>query len=466
METKKKIHYGESMKKSVLMCAPFNTRSGYGDHARSIYYSIMDRDDLDIKCIDVKWGSTPRNHLRPEVPKHKKLLESFIDPNGVASQPDIYIDIRIPNEFSNPGKFNIGITAGVETDIVSPEFLVGMNKMNLNIVPSNFTAETFQRCNYDQMQEQPDGKKVKTGSIKLDRPISVLFEGVDTDIYKPLDKNQLKSNLADEVNELVKEEFVYLHVGQLGKGGYGEDRKNITLMVKCFLQAFSNTPNPPALLLKTNGANFSVLDRAETLKRIKKQKDKFSEVDTLPNIYLLHGDLTVDEMSILYNLPKIKAMLSCTHGEGYGRPLAEATCCDLPVIASKWSGHMDFLTETESLLIDGFVKEVPKSMLWKPIIVEPSKWFNVTETDVIRKVRLFYKKHKLISKKALRLGKKNRREKSLTAMSDIFNKVIDDAVKSIPTEIGLKLPKLQKVGGTTPPPSEGTIKLPKLKKVT
>ena len=454
------------MKKSVLMCAPFNTRSGYGDHARSIYYSIMDRDDLDIKCIDVKWGSTPRNHLRPEVPKHKKLLESFIDPNGVASQPDIYIDIRIPNEFSNPGKFNIGITAGVETDIVSPEFLVGMNKMNLNIVPSNFTAETFQRCNYDQMQDQPDGKKVKTGSIKLDRPISVLFEGVDTDIYKPLDKNQLKSNLADEVNDLVKEDFVYLHVGQLGKGGYGEDRKNITLMVKCFLQAFSNTPNPPALLLKTNGANFSVLDRAETLKRIKKQKDKFSEVDTLPNIYLLHGDLTVDEMSILYNLPKIKAMLSCTHGEGYGRPLAEATCCDLPVIASKWSGHMDFLTETESLLIDGFVKEVPKNMLWKPIIVEPSKWFNVTETDVIRKVRLFYKKYKLISKKALRLGKKNRREKSLTAMSTIFNKVIDDAVKSIPTEIGLKLPKLQKVGNTTPPPSEGMIKLPKLKKVT
>ena len=87
------------MKKFVLMIAPFNTRSGYGDHARSIFYSIMDRDDLDIKCVDVKWGSTPRNHLNPEVLRHKKLLDAFIDGNNIPNQPDVLIDIRIPNEF-------------------------------------------------------------------------------------------------------------------------------------------------------------------------------------------------------------------------------------------------------------------------------------------------------------------------------------------------------------------------------
>ena len=112
------------MNKFVLMIAPFNTRSGYGDHARSIFYSIMDREDLDIKCIDVKWGNTPRNHLNPEVSRHKKLLDSFVNPNNIQGQPDILIDIRIPNEFSSGAKFNIGITAGVETDVVSPEFLM------------------------------------------------------------------------------------------------------------------------------------------------------------------------------------------------------------------------------------------------------------------------------------------------------------------------------------------------------
>ena len=151
------------MKKLVVMCAPFNTRSGYGDHARSIYYSIMDRDDIDIKCLDVRWGTTPRNHLNPEVPRHKKLLDCFVDFEELKQQPDVYIDIRIPNEFANPGKFNIGITAGVETDVVSPEFLAGMNNMNLNIVPSTFTAATFKKCSYDQVEDMPDGQKRKTG---------------------------------------------------------------------------------------------------------------------------------------------------------------------------------------------------------------------------------------------------------------------------------------------------------------
>ena len=447
------------------MCAPFNTRSGYGDHARSIFYSIVDREDIDIKCIDVKWGNTPRNHLRPEVPRHKKLLDKIIKPETIQQQPDVYIDIRIPNEFATPGKFNIGITAGVETDVVSGEFIQGCNKMDLNIVPSTFTAATFHRCKYDQMQDMPDGSKQKTGQLSLQKPMTVLFEGVDTDVYTPMDKYQIKGDFIDEFNELVKEDFVYLHVGQLGKGGYGEDRKNITLVVKCFLQAFSNHPNPPAMVLKTNGANFSVLDQYDTLKRLRKQASKFSSVDSLPNVYLIHGDLTIEEMAMLYNHPKIKTMVSCTHGEGYGRPLAEATCCDLPVIASNWSAQLDFLSDKESLLISGFLKEVPKSALWPPIVVEPSKWFNVQESDVIRKFRLFHKKEKLITKKAKRLGKKNRREKSLKAMAIEMNKIIDDVLKKIPSQVGLKLPKLQKVGETTEKP-KASIKLPKLKKIT
>ena len=447
------------------MCAPFNTRSGYGDHARSIFYSIVDREDIDIKCIDVKWGNTPRNHLRPEVPRHKKLLDRIIKPETIQQQPDVYIDIRIPNEFATPGKFNIGITAGVETDVVSGDFLLGCNKMDLNIVPSTFTAATFHRCKYDQMQDMPDGSKQKTGQLSLQKPMTVLFEGVDTDVYTPMDKYQIKGDFIDEFNELVKEDFVYLHVGQLGKGGYGEDRKNITLMVKCFLQAFSNHPNPPAMVLKTNGANFSVLDQNDTLKRLRKQASKFSSVDSLPNVYLIHGDLTIEEMAMLYNHPKIKTMVSCTHGEGYGRPLAEATCCDLPVIASNWSAQLDFLSDKESLLISGFLKEVPKSALWPPIVVEPSKWFNVQESDVIRKFRLFYKKEKLLTKKAKRLGKKNRREKSLRAMAIEMNKIMDDVLKKIPSQVGLKLPKLQKVGETSEKP-KASIKLPKLKKIT
>ena len=454
------------MKRSVVMIAPFNTRSGYGDHARSIYYSIMDRDDLDIKCIDVRWGNTPRNHLRSEVKRHQKLLNSFVTQDQIQGQPDILIDVRIPNEFASGAKVNIGITAGVETDVVSPAFLEGMNRMNFNIVPSKFTADTFTRCVFDKMQDAPNGEKQKVGVIKNEKPISVLFEGIDTDVYYAKDKYQTKKDnpiLYDELNELIVEDFAYLHVGQWGTQGFGEDRKNIGVLIKSFLKSFSNIPNPPALVLKTNGANFSILDKVDIKKRIQSVKDMFTGV-SLPNIYLIHGDFTIEEMSTLYNHPKIGAFITCTHGEGFGRPMLEASCCDLPVIASKWSGHLDFLTDAESMLIDGFVKEVPKSVLWENIIVEPSKWFDVNEADVVRKIRTFHKKRKLIQKKAVRLGKKNRREFSLKAMSNKFNGIIDDILKEIPQSVGLKLPKLKKVGGESSQPTK--IKLPKLKKVT
>tara|TARA_R100001463_G_scaffold91485_1_gene146226 strand:- start:24 stop:1379 length:1356 start_codon:yes stop_codon:yes gene_type:complete len=451
------------MKHNVLMIAPFNTRSGYGDHARSIYYSIMDREDLDIKCLDVKWGSTPRNHLRPEVSRHKKLLDTFINQDQIQGQPDILIDIRIPNEFATGAKINIGITAGVETDVVSPAFLEGMNRMNFNIVPSKFTADTFNRCIFDKMQDAPNGEKQKVGDIKNEKPISVLFEGVDTDVYYPKDKHQLEKGLTRELNELIKEDFAYLHVGQWGQQSFGEDRKNIGILIKSFLKSFSNIPNSPALVLKTNGANFSLLDRENIKKRIKEVKNMFKGVE-IPNIYLIHGDFTIEEMSTLYNHPKIGAFITCTHGEGFGRPMLEASCCDLPVIASKWSGHMDFLTDSESMLIDGFLKEVPKSALWKDIIVEPSKWFDVNEADVVRKIRTFHKKRKLIQKKAVRLGKKNRRKFSLKAMATEFNNIIDAVLKEIPQAVSLKLPKLKKVDSDSKKPPK--IKLPKLKKVT
>jgi len=453
------------MKKQVLMCAPFNTRSGYGDHARSIFYSIMDREDLEIKCVDVRWGSTPRNHLNPNIPKHKRLLDTFIDGKNI-QQPDIYIDIRIPNEFQTPAKFNIGITAGVETDVVSPEFIQGCNKMNLSLGTSKFTVATFQRCQYDQQQEV-NGQQQKVGVLKLDRPMGVLSEGIDTSIYKPIkDAGKSDDPFKKEIYDMIDESFVYLHVGQWGKGRYGEDRKNIAVMIKCFLQAFANQPSPPALLLKTNGANFSHLDKADIIKKIQREKDKFKSADSLPNIYLLHGDLTLEQMALLYNLPKIKAMLSCTHGEGFGRPLAEATCCDLPVIATGWSGQLDFLNEKQSTFIAGELKPVPKSIIWKPILVEPSKWFCADEGDVIRKLRFFKKNHKTLKHQAKILGQVNRGKHSLGAMKKEFNQILDNVISQIPESpqaMSLKLPKLKKKGSKTSP---AKIKLPKLKKVT
>ena len=76
-----------------------------------------------------------------------------------------------------------------------------------------------------------------------------------------------------------------------------------------------------------------------------------------------------------------------------------------------------------------------------------------------------YKKHKLIERKARRLGKNNRRKYSLNKMAEKFNKILDNVLASIPSSVNLKLPKLKKVGSEKSK-SQTTIKLPKLKKVT
>ena len=129
------------MKKLMLICEPVTSRSGDGDHARDLIWSFMEHDKYNIKIQDVPWGSTPRNALNGGEPKNKKILDCFLTNNNLPNQPDIYVDIRIPNEFQQVGKFNIGITAGVETTVVSGKWLEGCNKMDLLIVPSEHSKQ-------------------------------------------------------------------------------------------------------------------------------------------------------------------------------------------------------------------------------------------------------------------------------------------------------------------------------------
>jgi len=347
------------MKKVMLICAPVSSRSGYGDHARDLVRSFLNLDKFDIKILDVNWGDTPRNALNPDNIYDKKMLDSILQEPKMDSQPDVYVDIRIPNEFQTYGKFNIGITAGIETTAVSSNWIEGCNKMDLVIVPSEHSKKGFVTALYEKMQQLPDGKQQKIGELKLEKPMEVLFEGVDEDVYKPIDNSSL--DLVDNI----KEDFCFLSVGQWGKGGFGEDRKDIAKMIKIFHESFANKKEQPALILKTNQATFSIMDREECLRKIKEIKSNFPSDWKLPNVYLLHGSLSSEEMNKLYNHPKVKTFVSLTHGEGFGRPMLEATMVGLPVICSGWSGQLDFLSQSDSLLLGGELKPVPKSQHWK-----------------------------------------------------------------------------------------------------
>ena len=442
------------MEKLMLICAPVSSRSGYGDHARDLVRSFLKHNKYDIKILDVPWGSTPRNALDKKL--DKQIIDCILEEPKMDKQPDIYVDIRIPNEFQQWGKFNIGITAGIETTAVSSKWIEGCNKMDLIIVPSEHSKKGFVDALYEKMQTLSDGKQQKIGELKLEKPIEALFEGVDENVFKPI--NDSKLDLVDDI----KEDFCFLHVGLWGNGGYGEDRKDIAKLVKVFYESFANKKEKPALILKTNAATFSILDREDCLKKIKQIKNKFPSDWNLPNIYLLHGSLSEEEMNKLYNHPKVKSFVSLTHGEGFGRPMLEASMVGLPVITSAWSGHMDFLSQSDSMLLGGELIKVPKSQHWKDIIIPESQWFNVNEQQAYKAMNYCVEKYNEVKEKALNLMKVNRNKFTLNKMTKKLDNIITPFIEKVPTQVGLNLPKLKKIGVTEPP----KIKLPKLKKVT
>ena len=436
-----------------LVTAPVATRSGYGAHSRDICRALIKLDRYDVRIWNVRWGSTPMNALIQDDPNDKIIIDKLIDNPNLPRQPDIHIHIVIPNEFQPMAKYNIGITAGLEMTVCPPQWIEGMNRMNMNIVPSTFVKNIMSTIAYDVQDEQTKQKK---GELKNEKPIEVLFEGTDTNIYKKT--NEFSKEFVDEMKK-VDDTFNFLYVGHWLAGGLGKDRKDTGMLLKVFLETFKNMKKQPGLIMKTSGAGFSVLDREDILKKI--GEIKHSVEGKLPNVYFLHGDFTDDEMNQLYNHPKVKAHITLTHGEGFGRPLLEATISQKPVIAPNWSGHVDFLTKNLAVLLDGELQNVEKGAVPDDMLTEGAQWFTVTYQQTSAVMKDVYKSYRKYTLNAKKLGVVNKSKFSLDAMTRELGKILDKYVPEFPKEVQLNLPKLKKVGSSETP----KIKLPKLKKV-
>ena len=436
-----------------LITAPVATRSGYGAHSRDICRALIKLDKYDIKIWNVRWGNTPMNALNKDDPNDKLLIDKILTSPELPRQPELHIHIVIPNEFNPMGKYNIGITAGLEMTACPPKWVEGMNKMNMNIVPSNFVKDTMTSIVFDITD---DKTKQKKGELKSEKPIEVLFEGTDTNIFKKT--NEFSKLLVDEMKN-VDETFNFLYTGHWLQGDLGKDRKDTGMLIKVFLETFKNMKKQPGLIMKTSGATFSVLDRELMLDKINIIKKTIE--GNLPNIYLLHGDFTDDEMNDLYNHPKVKAHINLTHGEGFGRPLLEASISQKPVIASNWSGHVDFLHKDLAILLGGSLQNVERGSVPDDFMVDGSQWFTVNYQQASAVMKDVYKSYKKYTLNAKKLGIINKSKFSLDAMTRELGKILDKYVPEFPKEVKLELPKLKKVGSTELP----KIKLPKLKKV-
>ena len=324
--------------------------------------------------------------------------------------------------------------------------------MDLLITTSEHSKKGFDVI-YDKVNEKTQQKE---GQLKLETPIEVLFEGADLNVYKKT--NEISAIVKEELSN-IKDEFCYLFVGHWLKGDVGHDRKDIGMMIKTFCEAFKRkaSHNRPGLILKTSHASFSIIDRDSMLHKIQQIIAPYG--NNAPNIYLLHGDMTDEEMNSLYNHPKVKSMISFTKGEGFGRPLLEFGLTGKPIIASNWSGQVDFLNKDYCTLLPGELTGVHPSAADK-FILKGTQWFTVNyqyAAQIIQDMMSNYKNYLKLSRKQTQYVKDNF---SRDKMSEQFITLIDKGLNNVPKQMSLKLPKLKKTSDESP-----KLKLPKLKKV-
>ena len=421
----------------VIVSCPIDTFSGYGARSRDIVKALFKTGKYDIKIMPQRWGNTPYGALNASIAEEKQILDNYYPSPQVQSQPDVWIQITVPNEFQPVGKYNVGITAGIETTICAPTWIEGINRMNLTLVSSEHAKKVFEESKFERRNKQTNAPE---GTLVLEKPIQVLFEGADLEKYFPMSDDEIPADELVEALDEIESDFNFLFVGHWLPGGFGEDRKNVGLMIRMFLEAFKNKKNSPGLILKVSHGPASIMDREEVLKKIDVIKNEVKTA-TLPNIYLLHGELEDSQMNFLYNHPKVKAMLSFTKGEGFGRPLLEFTLSQKPLLASGWSGHLDFLDPEFANLIPGEVKAVDKSAV-NDFILEQGGWFNVDQGYAVNVMKDVFENYKKYLPKAKQLAFRNKQNFSLEKMTEKLDTIFEAFV---PKKVELKLPKIDKI---------------------
>ena len=422
------------MKQYCVISAPPDTYSGYGARARDFIKALYElkKDEWEFNILSQRWGNTSWGFLEDNKEEWGWMIPLILKA-PMTKQPDVWFQITIPNEFQTVGKYNVGVTAGIETTMCDGGWIDGCNRMDLTLTSSNHAKQVLIQTAYTK----PEAPNVQ---VKITKPVEVLFEGVDLNKYFFIaDKDLPETELVLDLDE-IKEEFCFLFVGHWLQGELGEDRKNVGKMIQTFLETFKNKKVKPALVLKTSSSTNCIMDREEILKRIDAIRNTVT--GDLPNIYLLHGDLDDQDINCLYNHPKVKSMISLTKGEGYGRPLAEFCLSKKPLIVSGWSGHMDFLDPEFTFMVNGKLTPTHPSAQSQGLILPNALWFTADTSSATKALEDVYQNYKKYEEKGRRQGHKIKTEFSFDNMVFFLSTYLN---KYIPKKVELKLPQLKKI---------------------
>ena len=365
-------------KKRVIIRAPLLSISGYGVHSRQIFKWLETRDDFDVRTQIVQWGNTSWM-IDPELERGAvgKIMNLS---SQHSSQPDISFQVQLPDEWDTElAKLNIGISAVVETDKCNPKWIENINKMDYVIIPSEHIKNTI----------------LATG--KVTTPLYVIPEWYIEEIDQ--------DNIA-ELSIEVSTSFNFISIAQFTGNDPENDRKNLFYTVKWFCEAFKDDKDV-GLILKINHGRGTTIDRHITRNKMRQLVSEVREGE-FPKIHIIHGNLSSEEMSSLYKLPTIKGLISLTRGEGFGLPLLEAAASGIPVVATNWSAHLDFLNLGKFIPINYDLVEIPKSRIDDRIFLEGMRWANPIESDFKKKIIKLRHKYDIPKQWALNLSSRIR----------------------------------------------------------
>jgi len=377
--------------KSFVLRAPLLSVSGYGEHSRQIFKVLKNIPNIEIKTQVLQWGNTAWvinpdgfNSLAGEVmSKSTPVNEGF----------DVSLQVQLPDEWSsNLAKFNIGITAGVETDKCNPAWIDSINKMDLVIVPTTHVRDTF----------------LRSGDIKT--KIIIIPEWYQ----ETLDQEPIEKITSIDFET----KFNFLMISQLTSLDDVGDRKNIFNTLKWFCETFQDDKDV-GLILKTNLGRGTHIDRQNVHGTIESFLNKVRK-SKYPKIHIVHGNMSDHEVTSLYRHTSVKGFISLTRGEGFGLPILDATIAGLPVITTNWSGHLDFMKLGKFIAVDYDLIEVPQTKIDGRIFVNQVKWANPKELDFKKRLTKFRSSYETPREWAKDLSKLCREKFSRKAIEKMY----------------------------------------------
>lgn len=385
--------------KTVLCRGPVLTQSGYGVHIRQVARWLLSKPELKVTFQPLPWGDTP---WIIDEKSHDGLIGEMMKrssaPNG---EYDVTIQLQLPNEWDPKlGKFNVGMTAAVESDKCNPKWVDACNAMNLVIVPSAHAKENL------------------TSHGGVTTPIVVIPEAFSDACALPVSQLPTLPTFSTPFNFLV--------FGQITGNNPHNDRKNTFFTLKWLFEAFKDDPEV-GIVIKTNSGRNTLIDCNSTTGMLK-QVIAEARPGKGPRVHLLHGDMSDKEVAALYHHPQIKSLVALTRGEGYGLPILEAAASGLPVIATNWSGHLDFMNQGKFISIYYQLGEVHQSRIDGNIFMPGSRWAYPSEQDFKKRVQKFKSSSSTPKEWATELGKKLQTMYSFEQISKYYDETFKEII--------------------------------------